>query len=507
MQTEYDVIVVGAGNGGMVAAATTAKAGFKTLLLEKHNLPGGCASSFIRGRFEFEPSLHELCGVGTPDRPDNVAKLFERLGADVDWQYDPNLFRAIVKGENGYDITLKAGVEEFIASVEEAVPGSAPSVRAFLNLIYNINDAQVFMDEEGLDPVRLFKDYGDFMRTGSHSVEEVMDALKMPKKAQNLINTYWGYLGAPTDDLNALHYITMLYSYVKSGAAMPRNRSHELTLSLIKVLQDHGGKVLYNSEVTKFLYNDDGEAIGVEVNGRPYYAKEIISNVIPNNVINRSDPQAIPGRTRQLANARRFGISVFTIYLGLDCTAEELGVKDYTVFVMSDANPREQYRRRKDKGMYIVNCLNTVIPDATPEGTSTLFFTGLMFGSDMPSDLRPEDYKKFKNDLAKSYIEDYEQLMGISILPHIEEIAIATPVTFARYLGTPDGTIYGYMTQSWDNIIARSATKDADYNIPHLHFAGGHYIRGDGFSVAYATGEMAAQDAIKALNGEDTDDE
>ena len=507
MNYDYDVIVVGAGNGGLVAAASTAKAGFKTLMLEKHNLPGGCASSFIRGRFEFEPSLHELCGVGTPDRPDSVAKLFDSLGAKVDWQYDPNLFRAIAKGKDGYDITLKAGEEAFVSSLEEAVPGSAPSVRAFLNLIYNINDAQDFMDKEGIDPIRLFKDYGDFMRTGSHSVEEVMDALGMPKKAQNIINTYWGYLGAPTDDLNALHFISMLTSYVKSGAAMPHLRSHELSLALIKILQDYGGKVLYNHEVTRFLYNKNGDAIGVEANGKTYYAKEIVSNVIPNNVINRSDPAYIPGRTVKLANARQFGISVFTIYLGLDCPPEEIKAKDYTVFVMNDPNPREQYRQHNDLGLYIVNCLNTVIPDATPPGTSTLFFTALMFGSDLPSDLRPEDYKKFKNELAKKYIRDYEELMGISIIPHIEEIVIATPVTFARYLGTPDGTIYGYMTQGWDNIVARAATKDADYTIPHLHFVGGHYIRGDGYSSAYMTGQMVADDVIRALNGEDDNDE
>ena len=62
---EYDVIVVGAGNGGLVAATTTAQAGYRTLILEKHNLPGGCATSFVRGRFEFEPSLHELCAEST----------------------------------------------------------------------------------------------------------------------------------------------------------------------------------------------------------------------------------------------------------------------------------------------------------------------------------------------------------------------------------------------------------------------------------------------------------
>ena len=50
---KYDAVVIGAGNGGLAAACRMAKGGKKTLLVERHNLPGGCASSFRRGRFEF----------------------------------------------------------------------------------------------------------------------------------------------------------------------------------------------------------------------------------------------------------------------------------------------------------------------------------------------------------------------------------------------------------------------------------------------------------------------
>jgi len=44
---QYDVVVIGAGNGGLTAAAGLAKKGFKTLLLERHNVPGGVRYEFL----------------------------------------------------------------------------------------------------------------------------------------------------------------------------------------------------------------------------------------------------------------------------------------------------------------------------------------------------------------------------------------------------------------------------------------------------------------------------
>lgn len=503
MNDRFDVIVVGAGNAGLVAAATTAKNGLNTLLLEKHNLPGGCASSFRRGRFEFEPSLHELASVGTAEKPDSVYKIFDGLGAKVDWRYEHNTFRAIVKGKDGYDVTLKAGVEAFCDSMEAAVPGCRASVHALFDLVRKDNEALAYITEKKGKPNGLVMalKHGDFMRVASHSVEDVMKALEMPEKARNIINTYWGYLGVPTDELNAMHFLSMLNCYVVDGAAMPHLRSHELSESLADVILRAGGQIWYNSEVTEFLYDGAGRVTGVAVGERKLYAKEVISNIIPHNVFNRSDPSKIPETDLKLANARRFGISVATVYLGMDCTMEELGINDYTVFVMGDANPRRQYENRKEDGVYIVNCLNKVIPDSSPKGTCTLFFTIPVFGSDLPKDLTPDRYKAYKNAVAEKYITDYEKLMGLSIRPHIEEISVATPVTFARYLGTPEGTIYGYMLSGWDNLLSRISCEKDDYTIPGLSFCGGHAVRGDGYSSAYVTGDAVGKRIVKRLKG------
>ncbi|MBO5776587.1 MAG: NAD(P)/FAD-dependent oxidoreductase, partial [Clostridia bacterium] len=326
-------------------------------------------------------------------------------------------------------------------------------------------------------------------------------ALEMPEKAKTILTTYWGYLGVPTDVLNCVHFLSMLTSYMDNGAAMPYMRSHELSLALCDIIYKNGGEIRYNSEVTEFIYNEDGTVAGVVAGGEKLYAKEIISNVIADNVFARSKGANLPERDVKLANAREFGISVATIYLGLDATAEEIGIKDYTVFVANDADPRLQNDNRMEGGFYIVNCLNQVIPDASPKGTSMMFFTMPVYGSDVPKDLKPQDYKKYKNDLAEKYIRDYEKVMGINIIDHIEEIAIATPVTFARYLGTPEGTIYGYKSSGWDNVVMRSTAQVKDNGIKNLSFVGGHGIMGDGYSCAYMTGEAAAKKVIKKLKG------
>ena len=111
---KYDVVVIGAGNGGLAAAAKVLNGGKTCLVCEKHNIPGGFATSFVRGRFEFEASLHEFNGIQTAENPGSARLLFNELGVGdkIEWIQLKDAYRLISLKE-GYDIRMPFGLEAF----------------------------------------------------------------------------------------------------------------------------------------------------------------------------------------------------------------------------------------------------------------------------------------------------------------------------------------------------------------------------------------------------------
>lgn len=61
---EYDVIIVGAGMGGLSAGAFLAREGKTVLILEKHDKPGGYVGSFTRRGYTFDSAIFHLTDMG-----------------------------------------------------------------------------------------------------------------------------------------------------------------------------------------------------------------------------------------------------------------------------------------------------------------------------------------------------------------------------------------------------------------------------------------------------------
>ena len=494
---KYDCIVVGGGNAGLMCAVYTAQAGLKTLLLEKNNVPGGSATSFVRGRFEFEPSLHELAGLTNDDKDEIVNDIFKEIDFHPHVCNDDLLYRGIYKEDN-FEFCLYAGKERIINDIERYVPASKESVEALFNIIEEIKET--FSGTEGASLNVLMK-HPNFLRMAAITTRQAMNNLGIPEKAQRILEVYWSYLGVPLDEMNALHYFTMCGYYYRGGASIPLKRSHELSLGLAEKILEAGGEIYYNSPVDEFLMDstNKNQCIGVRVKDTCYYADYIVAAIAPANVYNRM--KHVPLRNLKVHHAISYGISIFTIYCGLDISYKELGLKDYSNFVMKHNDPYKQLKYQLESPeLYILNCLDILAPTKESDHSSILYFSIPCEVASFPKHLKPEEYKAYKNKIAEMYIKDAEETFNIDIKNHIEEISIATPATFARYLSTPGGSIYGYRLSAWDNMMTRIMAK-GDNEIQHLIFCGGSIRQGVGHSSTYANGKDTALMVINALKG------
>ncbi len=499
---EFDVITVGAGVGGLAAAAVLARGGLKVLIIEKSHAPGGFASSFKRGRFEFDVSLHELCGFGRYDKPfGGVRKLFDELDISdkIDWVDVKDAYRLITCDcPEPIDITMPFGIENYIDKAEIASPGSRPSLEKLFALCEENRIAMgelsgIKNSEEKLDALMRHR---DFLKNSSMSVNEVLSELKVPPKAADIFRGYWAYILADCDNLSFFHYISMLNSYIELGSVVPKARGYEISSALAKIITDCGGKLLLNTEVTEIL-TDDGRVSGVKTaSGASFYAKDVICDISPHIVFGSLLPEGKrPKEDIKRANARDFSGRGFCVYLGLDKSAAELGLNDYSYFIFPDMDTAKQFKLMASPETNRVQntvCLSAINPDASPPGTAVLCMTTL-FTDDWWGKVSDKDYFREKEDFADIMIETFERATGIGIRAHIEEIEIASPETFARFTGTPQGAIYGYLGKKDDGVLARQFMGDNhSQGINGLHLVGGYGSMLHGYSSAMASGADAA---------------
>ncbi len=501
---EYDVVVIGAGNGGLSAAAQLAHKGAHVLVLEQHNLPGGFGTSFVRGRFEFETALHILCDYGPPGDGGNVRRFFEEIGLKLDLLPVPDAYRFILEEEH-VDTVMPIGVKEYIDAVEKEIPGSRETMTRYLDLCKEVLDALNYIaaSKGKADASVLRKKYPNFLKTGAYSIKEVTDRFNFNPKTLNLVYPYWLNIGPPVSRINFTLWAAFLYKYLTLGGYLPKNRSHELMTALETRGRELGAEFRYNTRVDKILVSG-GSVTGVETEfGEIINTRHIICNASPTLAYSRliQPKNEIPAMARKYINARRHSLGVFQLCMGLDAPAEELGLETYGYFIAPHIDTEKLYESFFKPHAPIVlaaTCLNKAIPDCSPPGTCILSSTSLMDPSAWDK-VKPEDYHDVKSKMADEVISQFERATKLSIRDHIEEAEVATCQTYARYTGAYGGVVYGYDVDSWDSIIPRMMSIQAEKYLGGLYFAGGYSFRALGYSSSLLSGQATALLTLKEM--------
>ncbi len=506
---KYDAIIIGAGNGGLMSTLELAKYGKKVLLLEKSNKPGGLATSFIRGRFEFEASLFGLNNYGNEEHPGELYHLFKKLGLQekVDFVTVKEAYHVYAMDEN-VDYTMPFGIMEYMEKMEEYVPGSQNALKKFFVLAEESKEALIYIEQNKnkLDASYLKRNFPDFLKVSTHTVDKVLEAIKMPKRAQEILTSCWVYFGSPTDKLSFVHFAASFFSMIAYGLKIPYKKSGELSLLLEEEIRKNGGEIKYNSMVKEILFKDRKIA-GVHLtNGEIYETNHLICNISPTVVFGSLLPESmVPINSKKLANSRILGGKGFSIFLGLNQSPKDLGLENYSYIICESLDSHKEYLNKSSlktcSSMAYV--LNNAIPSCSAKGTTILEFNSPLMQDTFIKNVTEKNYFELKSRIAESIIDAFEKTTKISIKPYIEEIEIATPITYARYTGHPDGSIYGYKATGMDNLLPRMLSEEKETLLENLRFCGSFSSTLSGFGATYMSGHLAAKGTLKDIEKEE----
>jgi phytoene dehydrogenase-like protein len=493
MTKQYDAIVIGAGLGGLAAATMLAHEGLGVLLLERHNIPGGYATSFVRGRFEFEVALHELSGIGPPERRGNVYRSLEYLGMTdrVEFLHVDNLYRAVFPD---LDVTLPVGREAFEAKLTETFPHEAQGIRRFMQRVFDFgrDHARFLRQRRRIHPATIPFRFPHFVRYLPTTWGRVLDRDVKDPAARAVLSQYWGYVGMPPAEISFVFMASTLAAYVRRGAAFPKGRSQALSSGFLSRFEELGGEVRLNCGVER-ITTSNGRASGVITEaGEEIQANWIVSNADPITTCrDMIGLDRIPADFFTRLQSSEVAASTLNVYLGLACPLEELGLTEHEIFINADYDFDRHYERLKviaPPEAIAVTCYNAVYPDISPPGTSIVVLTALAYGEPWVQ-VPPAEYVDTKNCIAGAMIEMAEQVAP-GLRAHAEVVEVSTPLTNMRYAGAMGGSIYGFNQPPRDNMVWRM-----DYKGPldRLYFAGAWTQPGGGFEPTMMSGLRAGR--------------
>ena len=493
----YDVIVIGGALAGLSSALMLADKGLSVLVLERHNLPGGIATSFVRGGIEIEAALHEMMSIGPKENRLKVGKFFDDMGVDIDWLQVPEAYHASLPG---LEVTLHPGLERFAQEIEEEVPGTYHQVLNLLKLCDSVFNSVNELSIHPMSKAQMLIRHEAFVKTAGYSTKEVLDSFDLPQKALDLLSPYWIYVGSGFSDLPFTIYSVLMADYVGYGSFIPRKLSHEMSLKMAERAEELGVQIEYGQHVEKILVKK-GCAYGVRTaRGDEIHADYVISSSYPDAVYSKMiEPlREVPVKATKMVNGRRLSLTAFSVIMILDKPAEELNIHDYSIFRGDTMDTDLLYENLAGLGPYrylTCICHNYGNPGVTPEGTCSFSITVLP-RVDGWKEVSADDYDRVKHEVAKQLIDDMSAYFGVNLLDHVLEIVIETPMTVAHYTNAWNGSIYGYAHTMEDHIIARLQTGDEERLIKGLEFAGAHAISGDGMGPQVTNGRKAAKNIL-----------
>ncbi len=447
---ECDVLILGAGWGGLAAASLLAKEGQSVVVLEARDRAGGCGQSFRLGDYSFCAEMQYLMGCDSGGVVHNWLRSLE-LDQEVRFNaLDPDGYDRI--DLPGFSFRIPNGVDR----LEEALCAAFPQEREGIGRLFAILHE---IESEGAGEVFELKrflrhpfNFKDTVLYGPWPVERVFDHFELSPRLRAVLAGQCGDVGLMPREEPLLCLQSVLFGYCKS-AHFPKRGMEHFVECVTDYIGRHGGEISYETPAIG-IETAGGRVTWVETPRGKFSARTVVSNMDPARTM-AMVAGASPPEYDQSA-------SCLTIFLGLDIDLAQQGFGRCNIWSYPDEDIEAALKRTMqghdyDDPFFFLSTpsLNADPGVLAPVGCTTV---QINVGSDFDyfdTMVQQGTHGIEKKRVTRAVLEAIERRLIPNLTEHCVVQEAWSPVDLAERVGLVRGGMYGARLDLQNRVLRR----------------------------------------------------
>lgn len=480
------ILIVGAGFGGLAAAALLARDGCDVTVIEKNCGPGGRAMVFREQGYTFDmgPSWYLM--------PDIFERFFAALDRKVEDYYsltrlDPS-YRIYFGREDFLDVS--SDLEENYRLFERLEQGAGERLRAYL--------AQAEYEYNVAVNEFLFREYRtifDFFNRRTmiegrklHVMENLAKYTRryfQDDRLRKVLSYSMVFLGGSPSNTPALYSILSHVDF-NLGVWYPMGGMGVVVNAIERIAREHGATFVYGQEAEEILVDGSRRCRGVRTRDNTYEADHVIINADYPHAEMDLLPEGLRTYSDRYWSSRTLAPSALLIYLGLKKPVD--GLLHHTLSFENDWEEHFDaiFRRPSwpERPSYYFSCPSRTDPSVTvPGGETLMVLVPVASGLDDSDDVRQPFV-----DRTLSYLE---QLLQQPIREQAAVCSVFSQRDFSSVFNAYRGTALGLSHTLLQTAVFRPRHRSR--KLPNLWYTGQYTHPGIGMPMALISSILVSE--------------